>query len=300
MKRNFILPCLAGILIMGVVAFAYFDRANIAVLHPQGPVSLGELQVMGITVLLSAIVVVPLFILLFLFAWKYRAGNPKMHIEHKPNWDHDNYFVEFLWWLVPTAIVLYLGLVAWHSSHEYDPYQPILSNNAPITIDVVALDWKWLFIYPQQGIATVNMIEVPVNTPVHFQLTADAPMNSFWVPNLGGQIMVMPGMQTQLNLMATNAGTYSGLSGNMSGKGFAGMKFSVKVVSQDDFSSWVQSVQQHSNSLTQSAYRELALPSENNPVATYAPIDLNLYNSIIMNYMTPKMQMQDSVSTSSK
>jgi cytochrome o ubiquinol oxidase subunit 2 len=190
--------------------------------------------------------------------------------------------------------------VAWHSSHEYDPYQPILSNNAPITIDVVALDWKWLFIYPQQGIATVNMIEVPVNTPVHFQLTADAPMNSFWVPNLGGQIMVMPGMQTQLNLMATNAGTYSGLSGNMSGKGFAGMKFSVKVVSQDDFSSWVQSVQQHSNSLTQSAYRELALPSENNPVATYAPIDLNLYNSIIMNYMTPKMQMQDSVSTSSK
>jgi cytochrome o ubiquinol oxidase subunit 2 len=285
MKWNMILSSIAAVLILSIVGFTFLHSSNIAVLNPQGWIGLQERSVMLITVVLSAIVVIPVFILLFYFAWRYRAGSVHTTLRHAPNWDHDTLWEEFAWWLVPIIIIAILAVVAWKSSNELDPYKPLASTVPPITIDVVALDWKWLFIYPAQGIATVNMLEVPVNTPVHFQITSDAPMNSFWIPSLGGQIMAMPGMQTQLNLIANSTGTFNGSSANISGKGFAGMKFKVYSVSDDDFNTWVASVQGMENPLTSDAYASLAQPSENVVPLYYSAIDPSLYTDSIMKYM---------------
>jgi len=260
----------------------------IPVLHPQGPVALAELHVIGITLLLSSIIVVPLFIMLAVFAWKYRIGNTKSAREHHPRWDHMNPLFEFAWWLVPAIIIVMLSVVAWVSSHQLDPYVPLVGTEAPITIQVVALDWKWLFIYPEQGIATVNMVEFPAGAPVHFEITSDAPMNSFWIPALAGQIMAMPGMQTQLNVLASNPGEFRGVSANLSGAGFAGMNFEAKAVSEDDFSAWIASVKASSPTLTRDSYQTLAVTSSNNPITYYSMVDSSLYTSIINSYMTPQ------------
>ncbi len=150
-----------------------------------------------------------------------------------PIGDH-NVGIELVWWAIPFAIVIALSGITWTSSHDLDPYKPIISATPPITIEVVALDWKWLFIYPQQGIATVNMVEFPAQTPINFVITADAPMNSLWIPQLAGQIYAMPGMSTQLHLESFSVGTYDGSSANLSGAGFSGMKFKAHAVSQAD------------------------------------------------------------------
>jgi cytochrome o ubiquinol oxidase subunit 2 len=192
-------------------------------------------------------------------------------------------------------IVAVLGVIAWQSSNALDPYKPLQSNMPTITIDVVALDWKWLFIYPQQGIASVNLVEFPENTPIHFYLTADAPMNSFWVPQLAGQIMVMPGMTTQLNLAASRTGDFNGFSGNISGEGFAGMAFTARSVSQTEFDQWVAAVQASSTPLTEDSYAALAAPSEYNPVTYYAPVE-DVFDATIMKYMTPGTSMDMNMS----
>ena len=286
MNRSFIVA--GGLTLIAAVwaTVAFLHGASIPVLEPQGPVALGERSVMYITLLLCAIIVVPVFVLLFWFAWKYRASDPTNMKHHRPEWDHSSPWLEFSWWLAPTAIVAILAVVAWQSAHALDPYVPLQGSNAPITIQVVALDWKWLFIYPEEGIATVNYLEIPVNSPIHFELTANAPMNSFWIPALGGQIMVMPGMTTQLNLLASNAGVFNGVSGNISGAGFAGMAFSVHAVSEKDFDAWINSVKASSTPLTNATYAALVAPSTYNAAATYAPIDTSLYTAITMKYMS--------------
>jgi cytochrome o ubiquinol oxidase subunit 2 len=261
--------------------------SRLDLLTPAGPVGQGELSVMLLTLLLSAVVVVPVFFLLFYFAWRYRASNPHAKGNHAPNWDHDSVLAEVVWWLVPAFIVLVLSSVAWRSSHELDPYRP-LSAAQPLTVEVVALDWKWLFIYPAQGVATVNELEFPAGVPVRFVLTADAPMNSFWIPKLGGQIMVMPGMQTQLSLMANAPGTFDGYSANISGDGFAGMAFAAKAVTQADFDAWVAAVQASSTPLSRERYQSLRAPSAYVKPSTYAPVDLRLYTDIIDALMPPQ------------
>ncbi len=273
---------------LGLVLFAWLHGSEIAVLDPKGPIALQERGVIGITILLCSFVVVPVFFILFFFSWKYRADSPEAKISHKPNWDHDNMFVEFLWWLVPTIIVISLAVIAWKTAHQLDPFKPLTSGNAPITVDVIALDWKWLFIYPQQNIASVNLVEFPENTPVHFYITSDAPVNSFWIPSLGGQIMAMPGMTTQLNLAASSIGNFNGFSAEISGDGFAGMAFTAKSVSSSDFAVWVQSVKQpNATPLNSTTYAALAKPSEYNPVSYYSPIDPELYTENVMKYMMP-------------
>ncbi len=255
-----------------------------AVLNPAGPIALGERSVILATLALCAVIVVPVFFLLFLFAWKYRAGSETSRQSHHPRWDHYSAFSEILWWLPPLVIVFFLSVIMWHSTHALDPYAPLPGE--ALQVEVVALDWKWLFIYPQEGIATVNMLEIPENVPVHFELTADAPMNSFWIPSLGGQIMVMPGMTTQLSLEASRAGDFNGLSGNISGQGFAGMAFTVHSVSQGDFNMWVRSLQSSSIPLSPDSYRTLAAPSTYNPVVYYYPVDGDLFDGITMQYMS--------------
>lgn len=297
MNRNVLLACIAALAMAGLGALAYADRARIVVLDPAGPIAYGERAVILTTLALCAVIVIPVFAMLFIFAWRYRASDPATKASHHPEWDHFSGATEFIWWVPPIIIIFILGIVAWKSSNALDPYAPL--PGAQLEVDVVALDWKWLFIYPQQGIATVNTLEIPENTPVHFYLTADAPMNSFWVPQLGGQIMVMPGMTTQLSLEANRVGAFSGLSGNISGEGFSGMSFTVQSVPQSDFSSWIQAIKQAHNPLDSASYAALAVPSKYVPTLYYSSVDPDLYIGVSMKYMTDSTRSPQAPSTHS-
>lgn len=267
--------------------------SSIAIFDPAGPIALGERSVIIESFLLCLIVIIPVFFMLGFFAWRYRAGNPHTHTAHRPDWDHTSPLAEITWWIVPAAIIAILSVLAWKTAHSLDPYVPLPGE--ALEVQVVALDWKWLFIYPDEGVASVNELEIPVGTPVHFHLTGDAPMNTFWVPQLAGQIMVMPGMSTQLNFEATRIGDFNGLSGNLSGEGFSGMTFTVKAVPQEDFATWVAAIKESQNPLTSETYAALALPSTNTPVSYYAPVQKNLYTAVIAKYMsmsTSSMDMQ--------
>jgi cytochrome o ubiquinol oxidase subunit 2 len=260
-----------------------------AVLHPQGTIGLKERDLMVTATLLMLIVVVPVFILTFFISWRYREDNKTAR--YSPNWDGSR-VLEFIWWALPCAIILVLAIVTWNSSHELDPFKPIAGPN-PINIQVVALQWKWLFIYPEQHIATVNYVQFPTARPVNFSITSDAPMNSFWIPSLGGQVYAMSGMDMKLHLIADADGQYQGSSANISGRGFAGMKFIARSSSQADFDSWVGRVQKLPNSLNMSAYQRLALPSENNPAAYYSKPALNLYDRVVLKYILPASQISE-------
>ncbi len=273
-------------LVLGLVAMVVLSAGvSMPVFQPMGPIALAQMRVITVTIALCSLVVVPVYFLLFFFAWKYRAKSPDAPGHHHPTWDHDSAWAEFLWWLVPSAIIATLAIVAWQSSHALDPYKPIQSDVPTLTVQVVALNWKWLFIYPEQGIATVNELTIPEKTPVHFLLTADAPMNSFWIPSLGGMIMVMPGMQSQLHLAADRTGVFDGFSGNLSGKGFSGMHFKVRSLSNDEFGAWVAAAQLSDTALDAGVYSELRLDSENDPVRYYAPVAKSLYSSILHSFM---------------
>jgi cytochrome o ubiquinol oxidase subunit 2 len=271
----------------------YNEGMSGGVFDPQGPIALQERNLIILVVLIMLIVAIPMLILLYTFAWKYRAGNKKA--KYDP--EHvGGAWRQLLWWAVPAVIIIAIAIIDWKSTHALDPTNAIASNMPPLTIEVVALPWKWLFIYPSQGIATVNAIEFPVNTPVHFLLTADAPMSSFWIPQLGSQIYAMDAMQTQLNLMANATGEYTGKDTEINGAGYAGMTFTADSVSQDDFNAWIASVRSSSTypALTMDAYNTLAAPSEYNPPAYYSSVADGLYASILTKYMAPSSTMETS------
>lgn len=274
-------------------SFNLFSR--FAVLNPQGLIGIEERRLIILAILLMLIVVLPVFFLTIYFSWKYRESrknsvvpSKNLKVKYDPNWDH-NLLLELAWWALPLAIILTLAIITWKSSHDLDPFKAIASPKKPLTIQVVALDWKWLFIYPQQKIATVNFVEIPVGVPVDFQITSDAPMNSFWIPQLGGQIYAMSGMSTQLHLLANKAGDYAGSSANISGEGFASMNFDARAASENDFNNWVNTAKNSFQSMDMQAYDTLAQPSENNPVVYYALGDDNLYNEIVMKFMMPPL-----------
>lgn len=274
---------IASVAVIGAatVAVSYMHHAHMAVLQPRGVVARQERQLMFTAVLLSLVVVLPVFGLLAYVAWRYRASNTRAR--YVPDWDANN-LLESIWWLIPSLLILILSVITWRSSHELDPYRPLASKVSPLTVQVVALDWKWLFIYPAQHIATVNYLELPAGTPINFELTSDAPMNSFWIPQLGGQMYAMPGMSTQLHLEADRPGAYIGSSANISGVGFAGMTFSVHAVASADFSTWVAGAR-NAAPLTMQKYQALAMPSKANAPATYGSPAPNLYTNIMMKYM---------------
>ena len=254
-----------------------------AVLDPKGTISLAERGLMIHAVEFMLIVAIPVYILLFFFAWRYRAGNTKA--KYMPDWEHGK-MEELIWWAIPFEIVLVLGALTWGSTHALAPSKPLDSTTPPLVVDVVALQWKWLFIYPAQGIATVNYLRIPVNQPVEFEVTADAPMNSFWIPQLGGQIYAMTGMINPINLEASEVGTYAGGSSNYSGAGFAQMKFMAQATSQSDFDNWVASAQAASSSiLTLDTYKVLAQPGVPSAPSTYGAVEQNLYNTIVAKFM---------------
>jgi len=269
---------------------------KMVVLDPKGIIAADEKHLLITAVLLMLIIVVPVIIVTFVIAYRYRASNK--NAKYTPDWSHSN-LLEAIWWSVPIVIIAILATITWISAHQLDPYRPLNSKVKPVTIEVIALDWKWLFIYPEQHIATINYVEFPVNTPVTFLITADAPMNSFQIPALGGQIYAMAGMQTKMHYLATEMGVYDGRSVSFSGDGFSGMAFKAHVTSDAEFKAWVKSVQASPNKLTMDVYNQLVQPSENNPVVYYSSFVDGLYNTVIMKFMMPMKDMKTSVSTQS-
>lgn len=273
--------CLARILPLS--AALLLSGCQWAVLDPKGPIGVQERSIIITATVLMLIVVVPVIALILIFAWRYRASNGKA--EYRPNWSHSNR-IEAVVWLIPCIIIATLAVITWRTSHSLDPYRPLDSKVKPIRIDAVALDWKWLFIYPDQKVATVNEVAFPANVPVEFHITSATVMNAFFIPQLGSQIYAMAGMQTQLHLLASEPGTYQGLSSNYSGDGFSGMTFkAVAVPSQQGFDAWLAKVRASRQTLGGADYARLAKASENNPVAYYSQVQPNLFADIVARRM---------------
>jgi cytochrome o ubiquinol oxidase subunit 2 len=199
----------------------------------------------------------------------------------------DNKLAEVIWWGLPFILTTIIAVLTWVKTYELDPYKPIQSDKKPITIQAVALQWKWLFIYPEEQIASLNFLQIPKDTPIRFEITADAPMNSLWIPHLSGQIYAMPKMKTELNLIAQEEGDFYGTSANISGEGFSGMHFITRSSSEKDYHTWIDEAKKSSLSLDFEAYRQLAEPSKNNPPLLYQLKDAHLFHQILMKYMHP-------------
>ncbi|MDN5274648.1 MAG: cyoA [Candidatus Saccharibacteria bacterium] len=292
MKKSIkiVLPILLVVGAIIAAATYFFQHYNVAVLNPQGDIARQERDLIVFTTVLGMAVVIPVFAMLGIFAWKFREGNHKAN--YRPEWDGNKY-LEIVWWGIPCAIILVLSVVTWRTSHDLDPYKALSSDVKPLNVQVVALQWKWLFIYPDLGVASANLLEIPEKTPVNFTITADAPMNSFWIPSLGSQVYAMTGMSTQLHLIADHTGDYRGSSANISGKGFADMKFTARSTSMAEFHSWVGRVRKTSTTLDQSGYDALALPASLDTPMYYVVKDNDLYDRIVMKYMAPMTNGQD-------
>lgn len=253
------------------------------VLDPKGQIGIDEKHLIVVATLLMLIVVIPVIFMTLYFAWKYRDGRD--HEIFAPKWAHSK-SIEIIVWLVPVVIVIILGVITWGSTHDLDPYKPLEHEAKPITVEVVSLNWKWLFIYPELGIASVNELAFPANVPVNFKITSDTAMNSFFIPQLGSQIYSMAGMATQLHLIANEPGTFDGISANYSGAGFAGMKFkAITTANTQEFDTWVAKVKQQKHKLDKQSYQALAKPSENNPVEYYGEVSQGMFDHIVMQYM---------------
>lgn len=269
-------------------AFAIFfalNSHNALVMHPKGVIARDELHLIKTNIFLMLIVVIPTIVLLFYVAWKYRAKNKaKYDSEHT-----GSVFSEVILWIIPTIVIAVMATITYKATHKLDPYRPLDSAIKPLTIQVVALNWKWLFIYPEQGIATLNFVQFPAGTPIHLELTADAsPMNSFWIPQLSGQIYAMTGMTTQLHIMADAPGVYTGRAAEINGKGLADMTFVAKSTSQSDFDAWIIAVKQSPLQLSAPVYDALIAPSVNDPVQLYSNVEKGLFKTIQMKYMEKK------------
>ncbi len=233
---------------------------------------------------LMLLIVLPVIITGYFVAWKYRSSNTRA--EFTPDAKHSAWS-EIRLWIPSTTIVLVMSIVTWNAAHKLDSHKPLQNEVKPLTIQVIALQWKWLFIYPEQGIATVNYVEFPEKTPVTFTLTADGPFSSFWIPQLGGQLYAMTGMSQSLHLIADKEGQYRGSNAEISGHGFAGMTFPAKSVSASEFQNWVNSVKQSPHSLTLKEYDTLAKPSEDTPPIFYSSTEGDIFNTIMMRFMAP-------------
>lgn len=277
-----ILIAILGFLVLSGIAIAIIASGNsFAVFDTHGAIADKQRNLIYFAAGLSLLIVIPVFALTFGIVWRYRETNTKAN--YQPNWDH-NRKLETIWWVVPLLLITILSVVTWQSSHALDPYKPLVSDKQPLTVQVVALQWKWLFIYPEQNIATINELRMPTDRPIDLLITSDAPMNSFWLPQLAGQVYAMTGMSTQLHLNATKAGTYRGVSANISGEGFASMKFTAIATSQTKFDSWVTSTQTK-QPLTYVGYNDLVKPSTQPNHALYGSVPPNLYDTIVMKYM---------------
>ena len=261
-----------------VVALLLASCRQAGITDPQGPVAAAEWLLMINATEIMLVVVVPVIVAILGFAWWFRSSNSRANRD--PHWAYEG-SVEFVTWSIPALVVILLGGVTWLSAHQLDPRAPLASNIKPLQVDVVSLDWKWLFIYPDQRIATVNELVIPAGTPVNFQLTSATVMNSFFVPQLGSQIYAMTGMTTHLNLSADKPGDYPGLATNFNGDGFSDMRFVVTAVATGDFAGWVAKVQGQGAALDDPGYAGLTKPSSAMPPTTYRSVDPKLFERIV-------------------
>jgi cytochrome o ubiquinol oxidase subunit II len=240
------------------------------VLDPHGPVGQAERIILGDATAIMLAVVIPVIVLTLAFAWWFRDGNRRAI--YRPDWEYSGR-IELIIWAIPALVILFLGGIAWIASHELDPPKPLQSAARPLEVEVVSLDWRWLFIYPQEHIATVNYLVVPTGVPLHFRLTSSSVMNSFFIPQLGSQIYTMAGMTTQLYLQADKPGAYAGLSAQFSGPGFSDMRFTLRAESAKDFAGWVAQTRRHFGSLDSTSFATLARPTRGGGELTYGSVD---------------------------
>ncbi len=283
---------------------------NMVVMSPSGDIAVQQRDLILIATGLMLLIIVPVIVLTLMFAYRYRQANTAA--KYEPNWDH-SVGLELLIWGVPLLIIIALGALTWTSTHLLDPYRalgrikpdaPTLANNVPVgnlvdkqqlangvgkplEVQVVALDWKWLFIYPEYGIATVNELAAPVDRPIRFQMTSSSVMNAFYIPALAGMIYTMPGMQTTLNAVINKPGNYEGFSSHYSGAGFSGMRFRFHGVSDAGFEAWVNQVKQRGGGLNRASYLQLEKPSEKVPVRYYNAVEPKIFTAIVEQCVQP-------------
>lgn len=271
------------VLIMQPISVYHFGDL-IDVLFPTGLIAFEERNLLFIIQALMLLIIIPVYLLTFIFSWKYSAQNPKG--VYDPDLV-DNKLAEYIWWGLPLIMTAIVCALTWIKTEQLDPFKPIESDKKPLTIQAIALQWKWLFIYPEEKIASVNYLQVPKDTPIHFQITSDAPMNSLWIPDFGGQIYAMPGMKTELNLISSELGNSRGSSANISGEGFAGMHFIARTSTNEEYHQWLTSAKKATRPLNLEEYKKLAAPSTNHPVEIYQLADESIFNKIIDKYMHP-------------
>jgi cytochrome o ubiquinol oxidase subunit II len=272
----------------GLAGLSVFTIATLCgcsgVLDPAGPVGESERVILLDSLAIMLAIVIPTILCILGFAWWYRADNPRA--TYAPKWAESGR-LELIVWSIPALVVLFLGSIAWISSHELDPAKPLSSKVKPLEVEVVALDWKWLFIYPDQQIASINRLVTPVETPVHYRLTSASVLNVFWVPRLGSEIYAMNGMATELYLAADRPGTFLGIAAHFNGDGFADMTFETQAVSAEEFSRWVASVQAEGPALDEAAYRSLLPQSSNVAPYTYRMVTPRLFDQIASGHLPP-------------
>jgi len=262
------------------------------VLDPQGPIASAEKTILFNSLGIMLAIVIPTILATLGVAWWFRASNARA--KYLPDWEYSGR-IEMVVWAIPAMTVLLLGGIGWVGSHDLDPPKPIPSTTNPVEVEVVSLDWKWLFIYPDLGIASVNQLIVPAGTPISFELTSDGVMNSFFVPQLGSQIYTMAGMTTHLQLQADQPGSYPGLSAQFSGDGFSDMHFTVDAVSSDKFAEWVNATRGKGASLDPKSFAELAKQSKAVPVSTYGTVAQDLFQAIVHPPAAPAAARQSSM-----
>lgn len=267
-----------------LVKDAHFD-----VLNPSGAVGVQERNLLIFALSLCALVVIPVYVMLGCFAWRYSEKNTKS--KYSPDFTNSP-ILEAVWWGIPVAIIGVLSVVTWQTSHALDPYKKLASDQPTIKVQVVALEWKWLFIYPDEGIVTVNQLPVAQKAPIHFSITSDAPMSGFWIPALGTQIYAMNGMSSQLNLVADTTGNFTGYSTNINGAGYSDMKFTVHSMTPQKFKEWIKEAKS-APAFTADSYEKLRKQGTVKDEQVYTLQDPSLYQTILNKYMGSHGSMHD-------
>ncbi len=299
-----ILSRLRILLLLPLVAL--LGGCNFVVMNPAGDIAVQQRDLVVVSVVLMLIIIIPVMALTVFFAWKYRQSNTAA--QYEPDWDHSTH-LELVIWAMPLLIIICLGAVTWSSTHLLDPYRRLdriapgqaATLNDPLVVEVVALDWKWLFIYPEYGVAAVNELAAPVDRQIRFKITGTSVMNSFYIPALAGQIYAMPGMETKLHAVINKPGKYEGFSANYSGAGFSNMRFAFHGVDQAGFDAWIAKAKGSQDKLSRDVYLELEKPSEKVPVKLYNSVDADLYKLILNQCAQPgKMCMSEMMAIDSK
>jgi len=277
-----------------VFLLATLTGCNRGIMDPVGPVGSAEKTILINSTAIMLAIVIPVIVATIAFAWWFRRGNTKA--TYRPDWEYSG-AIEMVVWAIPALTIMLLGGITWIGSHDLEPSQPLPSKTQPINVQVVSLDWKWLFIYPDQGVATVNQLVVPAGVPVSYRLTSATVWNSFFVPQMGSMIYTMPRMTTRLHLQADRPGVYDGLSSHYSGEGFSGMQFKVHAVSPQQFAAWAQSARGKGPALDGAGYAELSRPSSYVKPLTYGAVAPGLFDAIVADRLpAPPVQHNKPVS----